>query len=150
MEFFLFALGLLLWTLVEYLFHRFILHRRTNTYLVHDRAHHQKPTHRPTEIPFLLAGIKLLIVCGYWEWWAGIGFAAGVLAYVVIHYLSHRSLVPNALLYHHQYHHLISANKCFGVSSPLWDYIFGTHYSRKETLTSQQKAFYKGKYQVNE
>ena len=144
MNAFLFFAGLLLWSLVEYLFHRFVLHRKTTRYVLHDRAHHQKPTHRPSEIPFLLTGIKLLITMMYFGWWFGIGFAVGILLYVTVHYLSHRSATPKSLLYHHQYHHLVNAGKCFGVTSPLWDYVFKTNYPRKKEFTPRQIDFYRG------
>ncbi|WP_051211327.1 sterol desaturase family protein [Runella zeae] len=145
MNLFLFLFGALLWTFIEYIFHRFVLHRKTSNYLLHDQFHHQHPTKRPTEVPFLLLGIALLCLSACGGNWFGIGFSVGVLAYVAIHFFSHSSIVPNALLYHHQYHHLVNAHKCFGVSSPLWDYVFGTHYPKKKPFSERQLAFYKGK-----
>lgn len=144
MNLLLFLSGFVLWTLIEYLFHRFILHRKTDNYLLHDRAHHRKPTHRPSEKPFLVAGIGLLMASVYVGLWFGIGFSIGILTYVTVHYLSHRNATPRALLYHHQYHHLVNAHKCFGVTSPFWDHVFRTHYPRKKAFTERQMNFYQG------
>lgn len=145
MNVFLFLFGIFLWTLVEYLFHRFVLHRKTTTYVLHDHTHHKIPTYRPSEIPFLVTGILLLVLSARNGWIFGAGFALGMVLYVIVHFLSHLSATPKSLLYHHQYHHLVNAHKCFGVTSPFWDHLFGTNYPRKKEFTPRQVDFYQGK-----
>jgi sterol desaturase/sphingolipid hydroxylase (fatty acid hydroxylase superfamily) len=58
------------------------------------------------------------------------GVIVGYLSYEVIHYAIHR--VPWArrllrpLASHHLHHHYADPSRCFGVSSPLWDWVFRT------------------------
>jgi sterol desaturase/sphingolipid hydroxylase (fatty acid hydroxylase superfamily) len=58
------------------------------------------------------------------------GFVAGYLAYDMFHYSMHhipmRRGVLRSLRRHHMYHHTQTPDLRFGVSSPLWDIVFGT------------------------
>lgn len=58
------------------------------------------------------------------------GFITGYLFYDTIHYVVHRynpkSALGKFLKYYHFHHHFKSNQRCFGVSSPLWDYVFNT------------------------
>ena len=58
------------------------------------------------------------------------GFVVGYLGYVFTHFAIHKFRKPkNFLGYvwdHHNLHHFKHDDKAFGVSSPLWDYVFGT------------------------
>ena len=64
------------------------------------------------------------------------GFLSGYLFYDMTHYAVHHFNIHNkiwlALKHHHIKHHFKTPDKGFGVSSPLWDIIFGTNYSGKE------------------
>ena len=58
------------------------------------------------------------------------GFALGYLAYDLIHYSIHRSDTKSGVLnwlrrYHFQ-HHFAATDRQFGVSTPIWDYVFPT------------------------
>ena len=58
------------------------------------------------------------------------GFAVGYLAYDGTHYAVHHfkqtSRIGKFLKRHHMLHHHADHDGGFGVSSPLWDYVFGT------------------------
>jgi len=68
------------------------------------------------------------------SWSAGASVVAGViagyLAYEAIHLCIHSpapgGAVLRALRKHHYYHHFASDQVCYGVTSPLWDWVFGS------------------------
>jgi sterol desaturase/sphingolipid hydroxylase (fatty acid hydroxylase superfamily) len=57
-------------------------------------------------------------------------FAVGYLLYDYIHWASHRlalgTAVGRALKRNHMLHHYATPDARWGVSSPVWDYVFGT------------------------
>jgi len=58
------------------------------------------------------------------------GFIFGYISYLGVHYIVHAFQPPKnifkALWVNHGVHHYKHHDKNFGVSSPLWDYVFGT------------------------
>ena len=58
------------------------------------------------------------------------GVIAGYIAYEAIHLRIHSARrggrLLQALRRHHFYHHFNNDRVCFGVTSPLWDLIFGS------------------------
>jgi dihydroceramide fatty acyl 2-hydroxylase len=139
-----YAGGLLIWTLVEYVMHRFSFHHAPASrlevaiaYLVHG-VHHAYPddsrrwmmplivtlpiTAALTAVAHAAAGVSALPVVA--------GFVHGYLVYDTVHHAIHRggsrSPVLRWLRKHHMQHHYATPDKRFGVSSPLWDVIFRT------------------------
>lgn len=141
---FLFVVGLILFTLIEYLTHRFVYHsgpdykdEKNWQFKVHG-VHHQFPNDIGLlALPIILAlllgalffGLFYLIV-GQWAFFLWPGFFLGYGSYLTVHYLVHSRKPPKNILgylwRHHHLHHHVYEEKAFGVSSPLWDYIFGT------------------------
>jgi sterol desaturase/sphingolipid hydroxylase (fatty acid hydroxylase superfamily) len=145
-----FLVGLFLWTLAEYLLHRFLFHyhprtpRQEKIFFLFHGVHHAQPQCKTRlvmppvlSIPLALLfyGIFTLVVgtllrSGYMVGILFSGFISGYLAYDLIHYATHhftmRKGVWKWLKRHHMRHHYKSPNKGYGVSSPLWDYAFGT------------------------
>jgi sterol desaturase/sphingolipid hydroxylase (fatty acid hydroxylase superfamily) len=144
------AAGLFLWTLAEYVLHRFVFHFRPRnarqervSFLVHG-VHHAQPKDKTrlvmppaVSIPlallfFGLFWLVLGVALGAYHWIAPTfaGFLAGYLAYDLIHYATHhirmRRGVGKALVRHHMQHHGKLWDKHYGVSSPLWDVVFRT------------------------
>lgn len=127
--------GLLLWTFLEYLLHRFAFHG----FAPHHR-HHEAPR----EVRYILAPLwfsltataviygVLGLVSGAWREsaLAGVGMIAGYLAYEAVHLRIHsRAAGGRALRFlrkHHYYHHFASDRVHYGVTSPLWDHLFRT------------------------
>lgn len=131
------------WTLFEYLMHRYIYHFVTDSplvqrfhYTIHG-VHHEYPRDKERlfmpPIPGLmiiglLYGIFYLLM-GMYVYLFLPGFLIGYLCYAFIHYSIHKTPVPPFLKYvyrHHALHHYKYPDKAFGVSSPFWDYVFGT------------------------
>ena len=110
-------------TLAEYLVHRFVLHGFAPT---EHRLHHANPDDAVLTI--------------FWQIWicfalvyliAGGAFVAGALVayawYLFVHHCAHHGpdSLPLSLLKHHQSHHRF-ASRNYGVSTTLWDHVFGT------------------------
>jgi sterol desaturase/sphingolipid hydroxylase (fatty acid hydroxylase superfamily) len=119
----LFVCGVVTLTLVEYVVHRFVLHGFAP---IEHRLHHANPD-----------GAVLTI---FWQIWicfalvyliAGGAFIAGALVayawYLFVHHYAHHGSdkLPLPLLKHHQSHHRF-ATRNYGVSTTLWDHVFGT------------------------
>jgi sterol desaturase/sphingolipid hydroxylase (fatty acid hydroxylase superfamily) len=119
----LFAGGVVTWTLGEYMVHRFVLHGFAPT---EHRLHHANPDDAVLTI-FWQVWICFALVCLI----AGGAFVAGALVaytwYLFVHYRAHHGpeKLPLRLLRHHQSHHRFAARN-FGVSTTLWDHVFGT------------------------
>ena len=140
----LFALGLLASTLTEYLMHRYVFHMYTNTemrkkiqYTSHG-VHHEFPKDKtrlamPPIVSVTLSTALLLLlrlVMGDLVFSFLPGFLMGYAGYLFVHYIIHSYQPPKnvfkILWIHHGIHHFKKNEKAFGVSSPLWDYIFQT------------------------
>ena len=130
-----FAGGLALWTLIEYLLHRFAFHGFAPHY-----QHHADSTNTV----LLLAPLWLSLSAAMSLWllfWlttgsaakAGLvmaGVIAGYLAYEWLHLRLHGARAGGAWLRalrkHHFYHHFADDRVCYGVTSPIWDRVFRT------------------------
>lgn len=140
----LFISGMLLFSFVEYLAHRYIFHMGTYTelrrklqYAFHG-VHHEYPKDKDRlAMPPLMS---LAIATGllfFFRWIMGDlvfgflpGFLMGYASYLFVHYIVHAYQPPKnifrTLWVHHGIHHYKDPERAFGVSSPLWDYIFRT------------------------
>lgn len=145
-----FIMGLFLWSLAEYLLHRFLFHYKPKTlqqekifYLFHGIHHEQPQCKTRLVMPPVVSIPMALIFYGFFylifsvlinaPFLTAVVFSAfilGYLAYDITHYATHhwpmRSGLLKALKRHHMRHHYKTPNQRFGVSSPLWDYVFGT------------------------
>jgi sterol desaturase/sphingolipid hydroxylase (fatty acid hydroxylase superfamily) len=136
--------GLLIWTLFEYVMHRFSFHHAPSTrlevalaYLMHGVHHAYPDDSRRWMMPLVVtlpisAAIVLVARAA-----GGIsalplvaGFLHGYLLYDTVHHTIHRganrSRIVRWLRKHHMQHHYATPDKRFGVSSPLWDLVFRT------------------------
>ena len=134
-----FCLGLLAWTLIEYVFHRWLFHGGPLFRALHD-FHHEKPEELfgtpPVAGPVAIVILCYLSACALGVDLAG-SFSAGVLAgylgYISIHYAVHARIDwPGAFLgrarRRHMLHHFAQSDANFGVTTGLWDCLFGTSY----------------------
>lgn len=142
--------GWFLWTLTEYLLHRFIFHFHPKTerlkrlfFVVHG-VHHAQPLCRTRlvmppvmSIPLgvLFFGLFYLIfdlILGLrlWLYPAYAGILIGYVMYDMMHYGLHHAKVSKGYLancrFQHMQHHGSCPNMRFGVTSPVWDLVFGT------------------------
>ena len=139
-----YAAGVLVWTLFEYLSHRFAFHHTPTTprqlvigYLIHG-VHHAYPEDAPRlttpvvmtlPIGAAILGVFLLVL-GRPGFACFSGFMHGYLAYDLVHYAIHRGSlgtpIGRFLRRYHLQHHFAVPHRQFGVTSPLWDVIFRT------------------------
>lgn len=144
----LFVLGMLIWSLVEYLIHRFLFHMKppsksyyliTLHFIMHGQ-HHKAPFDE-SRLVFPPAPASLVIAFFYSisqlllpEAVGGIVFAGGLLGYVLYdmthYYLHFGSPHKGSYLYnmkaHHVKHHFAHQKSGFGISTKFWDYFFHT------------------------
>jgi sterol desaturase/sphingolipid hydroxylase (fatty acid hydroxylase superfamily) len=139
-----FLLGLLLFTLIEYCFHRWLFHGPEHAMERGHQRHHLQPAGIDS-LPFFLPPVFLLVIAGSMGEVATLGFAlvltggiaGGYFAYSECHDSIHRSRYRNFLArrwasHHHIHHHHPDRN--FGVTTPLWDFVFRTRYRRRDSL----------------
>jgi sterol desaturase/sphingolipid hydroxylase (fatty acid hydroxylase superfamily) len=119
----LFAGGALAWSLAEYAVHRMVLHDLAPT---QHRQHHAHPRDRIGTIfwPIWLCFAVVYLLAG------GVVLAGALAAYawyLFVHHCAHhrRDALPSSLVRHHNGHHRY-ATRNFGVSTTLWDHVFGT------------------------
>ncbi|XP_020687787.2 dihydroceramide fatty acyl 2-hydroxylase FAH2 [Dendrobium catenatum] len=137
--------GVLVWTLLEYTLHRFLFHVKTKSYwantfhyLLHG-CHHKHPmdglrlVFPPAATAILCIPLWGLIRLLSTPASAPAIFAGGLLGYVIYdctHYYLHHgspSIEPaRHLKRYHLNHHFKIQTKGFGITSSLWDIVFGT------------------------
>lgn len=126
--------GVLVWTLIEYALHRWVLHRLQPFKRLHD-AHHASPSGLIGTPTWLSAALFMAL----WSVLAAAapravaggliaGLMLGYLAYTLLHdALHHRRARPGSWLHRaklrHARHHRAGASTDFGVSTGLWDRI---------------------------
>jgi sterol desaturase/sphingolipid hydroxylase (fatty acid hydroxylase superfamily) len=130
--------GLAGWTLIEYLLHRLLFHHAPILARIHER-HHNSPLDligTPAWASVLI-GLIAVAVPSWLAFGFGFGTAAtaglvtGYLWYVFVHYAIHHwqprrgSYLYRARLCHAGHHHSSHYGN-FGVTSGIWDNIFGT------------------------
>ncbi len=138
--------GIFVWTLTEYVLHRYVFHWYKDTpwgrrvhFLLHG-VHHDYPNDSDRLVMPLLTSVPLAVIFYTLFYFAfgGMryaepfyaGFAIGYLAYDGTHYAVHHfkqtTRIGKILKRHHMLHHHADHDGGFGVSSPVWDYVFGT------------------------
>ncbi|KAL1562552.1 dihydroceramide fatty acyl 2-hydroxylase [Salvia divinorum] len=135
--------GVLLFSLIEYCLHRFLLHFKTTTYwgntvhyILHG-CHHKHPMdHLRLVLPPPLSALytimfwyvmKLFIAEPYLSALIG-GELLGYIIYDCTHYHLHHAKPSTPLLLkrYHMSHHFRIQEKGFGVTTTFWDWVFGT------------------------
>jgi len=168
-----FLIGLLIWTFLEYLLHRFAFHApeeimretheisaslaldqpvipalptfRHKIYFIFHGVHHEYPSDSRRLVMPPVASIPMGLVA--WLIISTIlaesaiptfaGLLTGYLIYDSTHFVVHHRSVPTPfgklLKRTHMRHHFLDPDENYGVSSPLWDIVFGTYGSKKST-----------------
>ncbi|WP_438021007.1 sterol desaturase family protein [Sorangium sp. So ce315] len=137
--------GLFLWTFAEYVLHRYVFHyvgprlwQRRMHFVLHG-VHHDFPQDADRLVMPLGASIPLGVV--FYTLFRVIfgpvpadplfaGFGLGYLVYDGTHYAIHHFRMSSRwgkwIKRHHMVHHHTGEHARWGVSSPLWDWVFGT------------------------
>ena len=147
--------GILFWSLAEYLIHRFPFHWSPNTewgkqlvYSMHGN-HHDDPFDPLRGVMPIVPAIiytsifygmfSLVVPAPFLKVFFG-GFLIGYLCYDGIHYFTHdgkpKSKIGKYLRKVHLVHH-VHSDMMFGISSPLWDLIFGTYIRRDYKIAKE-------------
>ncbi|MGK3962945.1 sterol desaturase family protein [Sorangium sp. So ce118] len=139
------VLGLFLWTFAEYVLHRYVFHyvgprlwQRRMHFVLHG-VHHDFPQDADRLVMPLGASIPLGVV--FYTLFRAIfgpvpadplfvGFGLGYLVYDGTHYAIHHFRMTSRwgkwIKRHHMVHHHTGEHARWGVSSPLWDWVFRT------------------------
>lgn len=138
-----YSTGLVFWTFSEYVLHRYLFHWVSElkavkrfTFILHG-IHHEYPRDvRRVFMPPVPGTIFVLVFfCIFWIFMRNFvfaflpGFLTGYFIYAYIHYLIHAKRPFRRFKFwwsHHSLHHYKYPDKAFGVSTPIWDYVFRT------------------------
>lgn len=146
-----FVLGIVIWTLFEYIMHRYVFHLKIDSdwgrrmhFMIHG-CHHDYPNDSMRLVIPNLASIILAILV-YWAFYGIIisligstegvlhgfyaSFVLGYLIYDMMHYATHYAKFKNKwfreIQRNHLDHHYVDHDRGFGLSNVIWDRIFGT------------------------
>lgn len=136
--------GYFFFTFVEYMMHKYFFHMEPDTpikdklqYSVHG-VHHDYPKDKdrlamPPFVSAAYAAISYLLfnlILGDFSFYFLPGFLVGYASYLGVHYIVHAFNPPKNFLkilwVNHAIHHYKDPDIAFGVSTPIWDIIFGT------------------------
>ncbi|MBS1526043.1 MAG: sterol desaturase family protein [Bacteroidetes bacterium] len=146
-----FALGLFVWTFTEYVMHRFVFHYAPpdkpwaqRLHFIFHGVHHDYPSDAKRLV--LPPSVSIPLATGFYFLFNAIlpvhfifaffpGFILGYLFYDMTHYAIHhfnfKGSIWKKIKQHHMLHHYQDADKGYGVSSPLWDKVFGSDFIKK-------------------
>lgn len=137
-----FVAGLFLWTFLEYAIHNWVGHiPKGRHHLSREHlAHHKQTNYFTPGVRKAIAATPVLSLTALAVWpFAGLalgvtvaaGLAAGWTAYEVLHRRIHTHAPLNAYgrwaRRHHLHHHFTRPFKNHGVTTPIWDLVFGTY-----------------------
>jgi sterol desaturase/sphingolipid hydroxylase (fatty acid hydroxylase superfamily) len=143
----LFIGGGIFWTLTEYVLHRFLFHHHPETekgkklnYIMHGN-HHEYPRDKQR---LFMPPVPSLMLIGNVAFVFFPGFMLGYLMYGTMHYAIHAWNPPfkwmKPLWRNHHLHHYKHTDLGFGVSSTLWDHVFGTMYDLNNEKEDKEKV----------
>ncbi len=144
-----FGIGFAVWTITEYLLHRFIFHYHPTSkigqrlHFIFHGVHHDYPRDKKRLVMPPSASIPLALLF-YWLFSLMLSplhlyaffpaFLLGYLVYDMLHYAMHhynfKSGIMKRIKQHHMLHHYADPNHGYGVSSSLWDIIFGSGFPK--------------------
>lgn len=158
-----FLTGMFSWSLFEYVIHRYAFHffAKSNkakkfVYIIHGN-HHEYPRDKQRlfmpALPSLIISSSLFLLMfftaqlfnlGNYVFAFFPGFVFGYLIYGSMHYAIHAWNPPfkwmKPLWRNHHLHHYKNVELGFGVSSTLWDHVFGTMFDLKKEKEDKVKV----------
>ncbi len=153
-----FGTGMLFWTFFEYLAHRFVFHMEASSdtgrklvYLLHGN-HHEFPRDKQRlfmpPLPSIIIASAIFglfyLIIRYYALAFFPGFLLGYLIYGSMHYAIHAWNPPfrwmKPLWRNHHLHHYKDEHRGFGVSSTLWDRVFGTMFDLQKEKEDPEKV----------
>ena len=158
-----FLAGMFCWSLFEYLVHRYVFHYMAESenalkivYIIHGN-HHEYPRDKQRlfmpPVPSIILASVVFSLMYFFAWLANVqtgvfaffpGFMFGYLIYGTMHYAIHAWSPPfkwmKPLWRNHHLHHYKEQEKGFGVSSTLWDHVFGTMFDLTKEKEDKEKV----------
>ncbi len=149
--------GLFLWSLLEYVMHRFAFHFKFKNeklkrlhailHLSHHEFIHDKRKYQTlilVSLPTAILGYYLLTwLFGAYAQPMVAGLIIGYVLYEFTHASTHRmkmdAMMVRHVKQHHMSHHFLDQEKNFGVTSPLWDIVFKTRLTDQDKVKILQK-----------
>ncbi len=144
-----FLFGFAVWTITEYLLHRFIFHYHPSSefgkkiHFIFHGVHHDYPRDKKRLVLPPSASIPLAtlfyflfsVVLTDLHLFAFFpGFLLGYLIYDMLHYAMHhynfKSGIMKKIKQHHMLHHYQDPTKGFGVSSSIWDVVLHSEFDK--------------------
>ena len=141
----LYLFGIFSWSILEYFLHRFVFHFEPKSetgkklsFIMHG-IHHAYPN----DSKRLVMPPSISVPLGLFFYFLSLyifgnqylppfyaGLVSGYLCYDMMHYAVHHSAIKNKLFLkiktNHMKHHYQAPEKGYGVSQPIWDYVFRT------------------------
>ena len=158
-----FVLGCFTWSFLEYVIHRWMGHDKRLRGNIFDREHTRHHVEGDYFAPWWKKGLAAIAflslsagpaIAGDPEattrsmmsLWTGLAWAIGLVSFYLFYEVLHRLLHVHAgfsgygrwARRHHFYHHFVDARYNHGVTSPIWDHVFGT-YRTIEVITVPKK-----------
>lgn len=145
-----FFIGLGVWTITEYVMHRFVFHYHPTSefgkkiHFIFHGVHHDYPRDKKRLV--LPPSVSIPLATAFYLLFASFltqellfaffpGFLLGYLMYDMLHYAMHhhnfKSGIMKKVKQHHMLHHYQDPEKGFGVSSSLWDIILRSGFTRE-------------------
>lgn len=158
-----FLAGMFFWSFFEYMIHRYVFHFMAESeralrivYVIHGN-HHEYPRDKERlfmpPVPSLLLSSAVFSSMFFVGWLFGAsmyafaffpGFIFGYLIYGTMHYAIHAWHPPfkwmKPLWRNHHLHHYKKNELGFGVSSTLWDHVFGTMFDLSKEKEDKEKV----------
>ncbi len=137
-------LGIVTWSLFEYVMHRFLFHLRMRSkigqyviFVMHGNHHVQPDDPDRNMMPPIISlpwsaaiYVAFLLLFGTKGSLLFLGFAIGYVAYDGVHYACHqfpmRSPMLRQLKRHHIRHHYARQEGNYAITAIFWDWVFGT------------------------
>lgn len=158
-----FLAGMFFWSLFEYMIHRYVFHFMAESkravrivYVIHGN-HHEYPRDKERlfmpPVPSLMLASAVFSSMYFVGWLFGAstyafaffpGFILGYLIYGTMHFAIHAWHPPfkwmKPLWRNHHLHHYKKTELGFGVSSTLWDHVFGTMFDLSKEKEDKEKV----------
>ena len=144
-----FLFGFAVWTITEYLLHRFIFHYHPSSefgkkiHFIFHGVHHDYPRDKKRLVLPPSASIPLatlfyflfsVVLTDLHLFAFFSGFLLGYLIYDMLHYAMHhynfKSGIMKKIKQHHMLHHYQDPTKGFGVSSSIWDIVLHSEFDK--------------------
>lgn len=147
--------GICTWSFLEYVIHRWLGHSKQprTQFGVEHRAHHRNGDYFAPSTKKAMSAIPVLIVAGIvssliFGLEIGGAYTAGFAGFYIFYEVIHRRIHTHGprgpytrfVRKHHLYHHFHSARMNHGVTSPIWDVVFGTLATAEQVRVPEGKA----------